>query len=241
MLTHIDKNNRPSMVDVGDKAVTRRVAVARAIVSFPEGALDGVSGELRTKKGPVFDTAIVAGVMAAKRTHELVPFCHPIGLEDYAMFVPYRTVDEWYADELKQTPETIREYQRTAYYDGSWKPEYDAPMQLTAGFTLHPDYARVAWVNALTYDMIFTQPVVDEFSRVRVPTRLIIGTRDRTALGRKFALPQTAAAMGDYTQLGKRARDAIPNSQLIELAGVGHCPQVESFDAYSDALLTVLR
>ena len=82
MLTHVDAANRPTMVDVGDKTVTTRTATARALVVFPADA--GVeSGEvLRTKKGPVFDTAIIAGVMAAKRTHELIPFCHPIPLED---------------------------------------------------------------------------------------------------------------------------------------------------------------
>jgi cyclic pyranopterin phosphate synthase len=82
MLTHVDASNRPTMVDVGDKAVTKRTAVARALVVFPAD-LDVPRGEiLRTKKGPVFDTAIIAGVMAAKRTHELIPFCHPIALED---------------------------------------------------------------------------------------------------------------------------------------------------------------
>jgi pimeloyl-ACP methyl ester carboxylesterase len=166
---------------------------------------------------------------------------NPIGLEDYAVFVPFRTVDEWYADELKQTPETIREYQRTSYYNGQWKPAYEEHIQLGAGFTRHPDYARVAWDSALTYDMIFTQPVVNDLPRLRVPTRLIIGLRDRTALGRKFALPESAAAMGDYTQLGKKARDLIPGAQLIELAGVGHVPQIEAFPAFRDALLQFLR
>jgi cyclic pyranopterin phosphate synthase len=82
MLSHIDSANRPTMVDVGDKAVTRREAVARAVLVFPEEASNLVGGELKTKKGPVFDTAIIAGVMAAKRTHELIPFCHPIPLDD---------------------------------------------------------------------------------------------------------------------------------------------------------------
>jgi cyclic pyranopterin phosphate synthase len=82
MLTHIDSENRPTMVDVGDKAVTRRVAVARAVVTFPDKTISDQGQELRTKKGPVFDTAIVAGVMAVKKTHELIPFCHPIPLED---------------------------------------------------------------------------------------------------------------------------------------------------------------
>jgi cyclic pyranopterin phosphate synthase len=82
MLSHVDEANRPTMVDVGDKAVTRRTAVARAVVKFPVEALPRGEEELRTKKGPVFDTAIIAGVMAAKRTHELIPFCHPIPLDN---------------------------------------------------------------------------------------------------------------------------------------------------------------
>lgn len=84
MLTHVGPGNRPAMVDVGDKAVTVRTAQARATVVFPPDVLaDQQAGaELRTKKGPVFDTAIIAGVMAAKRTYELIPFCHAISLED---------------------------------------------------------------------------------------------------------------------------------------------------------------
>lgn len=171
---------------------------------------------------------------------ERLVLVNPIGLEDYASTLPYRTIDEWYADELKQTPDTVREYQRTAYYSGVWKPEYEELIRLGAGFTLHPDYARVAWVSALTYDMIITQPVVNDLPRLRVPTGLIIGTRDRTAVGKKFALPQTAATMGNYEVLGERARDAIPGAQLVELPGVGHVPQVESFQLYSDALIGFL-
>jgi cyclic pyranopterin monophosphate synthase len=82
-LTHLDSDNRPTMVDVGGKAVSHRIAVAEAHVRLPQEAAAALreSGH-RTKKGPVFDTAIVAGVMAAKRTHELIPFCHPLGLEN---------------------------------------------------------------------------------------------------------------------------------------------------------------
>lgn len=87
MLTHVDSANRPTMVDVGDKAVTQRSATARAVVEFPPDLALEKGAELRTKKGPVFDTAIVAGVMAAKKTHELIPFCHPIPLEDCKLAV----------------------------------------------------------------------------------------------------------------------------------------------------------
>jgi cyclic pyranopterin monophosphate synthase len=81
-LTHLDAANRPTMVDVGAKEVTLRSAVAEARLRLPRAVSAALraSGH-RTKKGPVFDTAIIAGVMAAKRTHELIPFCHPLGLE----------------------------------------------------------------------------------------------------------------------------------------------------------------
>jgi cyclic pyranopterin phosphate synthase len=80
--SHLDSEQRPTMVDVGDKVPTERTAVAEARVRFPPTVAAALRDNgLRSAKGPVFDTAIVAGVMAAKRTHELIPFCHPLGLE----------------------------------------------------------------------------------------------------------------------------------------------------------------
>lgn len=76
------------MVDVSDKAVTQREAHAQTRVRLPEAVLELVSDdEIATKKGPVFATAIVAGVMAAKKTHDLIPFCHPLGLENCKLTV----------------------------------------------------------------------------------------------------------------------------------------------------------
>ena len=81
--THLDADRRPTMVDVGGKSPTRRTAVAEARVQFPPAVAAALRDNgLRSAKGPVFDTAIVAGVMGAKRTHELIPFCHPLGLEN---------------------------------------------------------------------------------------------------------------------------------------------------------------
>jgi len=86
-LTHLDEKNQPTMVDVGDKAVTRRSATARCTVVLNDAILeqlqlgDNASEEIFTKKGPVFQTAIIAGTMAAKKTHELIPFCHPLPIE----------------------------------------------------------------------------------------------------------------------------------------------------------------
>jgi len=87
-LSHLDAKNRPTMVDVGGKEVTTRVATAEARVRLPRSvALALRRAGHRTKKGPVFDTAIVAGVLAAKRTHELIPFCHPLMLENCSVQV----------------------------------------------------------------------------------------------------------------------------------------------------------
>ena len=94
MLTHVGPADRPAMVDVSGKAVTERVARARAVVTFPEQALRAEGDVLRTKKGPVIDTAIVAGVLAAKQTHHLIPFCHPIPLEDCAITVDWNEARE---------------------------------------------------------------------------------------------------------------------------------------------------
>ena len=81
--THLDAAGNPSMVDVGNKAVTRRTAIARSTVVLSDEVLLLLENEdIRTKKGPVFQTAILAGVMAAKRTSELIPLCHPLALEN---------------------------------------------------------------------------------------------------------------------------------------------------------------
>jgi cyclic pyranopterin phosphate synthase len=80
--THIDSSSRPTMVDVSDKVVTKRTATAQTRVRFPAEVAEALrSQQFNTPKGPVFQTAIIAGTMAAKRTHDLIPFCHPLGIE----------------------------------------------------------------------------------------------------------------------------------------------------------------
>lgn len=88
-LSHIDpESNQPRMVAVGDKAVTRRRAVAEARVRLTPSILEQLEGkELVTKKGPVFQTAIIAGTQAVKRTWELIPFCHPLAIEGISLEV----------------------------------------------------------------------------------------------------------------------------------------------------------
>ena len=91
MFSHLDAQNRPAMVNVGDKAITRRTAHAVAIVSLPrELAALLRAGEIATKKGPIFQTAILAGVMGAKKTSELIPLCHPLPLDDCQIIIESR-------------------------------------------------------------------------------------------------------------------------------------------------------
>lgn len=82
-LTHIDSKGNPAMVDVSVKQITQRMAVAQSIVELGSEIMAELKdGDIRTKKGPVFHTAIIAGTMGAKKTSDLIPFCHPVGMED---------------------------------------------------------------------------------------------------------------------------------------------------------------
>ncbi|WPJ96484.1 alpha/beta hydrolase [Coraliomargarita algicola] len=158
---------------------------------------------------------------------------NPIGLEDWkAKGVPYQSIDEWYQGELKKTPEKIRAYQLDSYYDGKWKSAYDSGVEMLTRFIQSKEYPVMAWNQALTYDMIYNQPVVYEFKQLSQPTLLIIGQRDTTALGKNKVSAEVKATLGNYPELGRAALKAIPNATLVELEGLGHLPQIEDFGRF---------
>jgi pimeloyl-ACP methyl ester carboxylesterase len=165
----------------------------------------------------------------------------PLGLEDWkAEGVPYESVDRAYQTQLKTTFESIKNYQLKFYYHDQWKPEYDRWVSMLAGMYAGPGKERVAWNQALTSDMIFTQPVLYEFGQIRVKTLLLIGHADRTAPGSNRAPPDVAARLGNYPELARRAVRMIPNARLIEFPELGHAPQVEEPEAFHKALLAAL-
>ncbi|HBX45204.1 alpha/beta fold hydrolase [Limibacterium fermenti] len=167
---------------------------------------------------------------------------NPIGLEDWKLVAPYTSIDENYQKELKVSYETTKNYQSRFYYDNRWKPEYDEWVYLLTGWTKHPDYSRVAMNNAQTSDMIFTQPVVYEFSSIQAPTLLIIGTRDRTAIGKDNVKDEAIRErMGQYQLLGKETQRKIPGSRLVELDDIGHLPHIEAFDRFIEPLIGFLK
>lgn len=175
------------------------------------------------------------------RTEKLI-LVNPIGLEDWEdKGVPYRGVEAWYERELNKSSDSIRKYQLESYYDGEWKPEYDEWVKILVGMSQSDQYPQLARVQANTYDMIYTQPVVHDFPDISCPTLLIIGQRDRTALGKDLVTEEKKATLGQYPELGRATAEAIPNSKLVEIEGIGHLPHIEAYDRFIDPLLSFLE
>jgi pimeloyl-ACP methyl ester carboxylesterase len=181
--------------------------------------------------------AIRYALMYPQETEHLV-LVDPIGLEDWkTKGVPPISVDEWYARELKTSADSIRRYELATYYAGHWSDEYEIWVQMLAGLNRGPRKTRVAWNSALIYDMIYTQPVFYEFEDIAVPTLLIVGDKDNTAIGKDFAPPAVRATLGDYPQLAKRAAMRIPGAKLVEFSELGHAPQLQDPKAFHKVLL----
>ncbi|WOS39931.1 cyclic pyranopterin monophosphate synthase MoaC [Xanthomonas rydalmerensis] len=107
-LTHLDPQGLPTMVDVSTKAVTARVAVAEAQVRFPAAVAAQLRADaLRSAKGGIVDTAVIAGTMAVKRTHELIPFCHPLPIDGCRFAI------EWCSPQVLGIECTVRTVHRT--------------------------------------------------------------------------------------------------------------------------------
>lgn len=166
---------------------------------------------------------------------------NPIGLEDWRKWVPYKDLSFFYERELRKTAEGAKQYMLANYFHNEWKSSYDDLVYLQTAFLKHPDYPLLAWNSALTYDMIITQPVVYEFKNLTVPTALILGQLDRTALGKEMVSKEVSSQMGNYPKLGKEIAGEIPNARLIELNGLGHIPHVENFSLFFEALMGVIK
>ncbi|MGY2133955.1 alpha/beta fold hydrolase [Hymenobacter sp. HD11105] len=166
---------------------------------------------------------------------------NPIGLEDYRVGVPFQSVDQSLATERKTTAESIRKYHAT-YYPNGYPAAHDEWVRPLAAQVGHPDFSKVALASALTYQMIYQQPVAYEFSRVVVPTLLIIGQQDRTIVGKGLIKdPKVLATMGQYPALGKRTAEQIRGAKLVALEKVGHIPHLEAPKDFQAALLAFLK
>ena len=169
-------------------------------------------------------------------TEQLVSV-NPLGLEDgRAKGVPPTGVDQLYQTALKTTADSIRDYERTVYYAGTWKPEYEPWVQMQAGMYRGPGREAMAWNSALTSEMIYTQPVVHELERLSMPVLLLIGDKDTT--GKSNAVPaQIRATLGNFPVMAKEAAARIPHAKLVEFPDLGHSPQIQDPATFHNALL----
>ena len=166
---------------------------------------------------------------------------NPIGLEDWkALGVPTLSVDQWIEREKATTAERIKAYEQTTYYAGAWRPEYDRWVTMLAGLVQGSGHDVVARNLGLIDDMIFTQPVVYEFPLIKVPTLLMIGLKDMTAIGKDVAPPDVRARLGHYPELAQRTKAAIPGGELIEFPDAGHAPQIQDSERFNAALIDAL-
>ena len=154
----------------------------------------------------------------------------PIGLEDYRTFVPYKSVDEQLKTELGASYEKYLAYQKSYY--PLWKPEYDSLVRIQALALQAPNFGEIALANALTYEMIYQQPVCYEFGDIKVPTLLVVGGADRTIVGKAALSEAQKKQHGIYPELGRKTASAIPGAKLDIIPGVGHIPHIQAFDPF---------
>jgi pimeloyl-ACP methyl ester carboxylesterase len=164
---------------------------------------------------------------------------NPIGLEDYRLFVPYVSVDEQYRSELNASAENIRAYHKT--YFVTWRPEYGEYAEVAVRQKGSGEFPRLAMSSALTYEMIYEQPVCHDFGAVKAKTLLVIGQADRTVVGKARVKKELLSTVGQYPELGRKAATLIPGTRLVELANVGHIPHMEMKDTFHEVLLNFLK
>jgi pimeloyl-ACP methyl ester carboxylesterase len=172
-----------------------------------------------------------------ERTRRLV-LEDPIGLEDYRFFVPPQTTNQLYEIEMKMTPEKYRAFIKR--YFVHWKPEYESFVETRCRMMLSSEYPRYAKAAALTFEMIYRQPVWHEFPLIKMPTLLVVGLKDRTTVGRGRVPEEILKDKGRYDLLGKAAAKDIPNCQLVEIPEVGHIPHLEAPEQFHQVLLDFL-
>lgn len=188
----------------------------------------------------------MGGMLAARyalmypEATEQLALINPLGLEDWkALGVPYKGVDSYYEEELGFTAAGLKAYQQRVHYNGEWRPELDRWVDMQARLFSGPQRPVMAWHAALTYDMIYNEPVVHEFEQLKVPTTLFIGLTDKTAIIHG-ASPAVMATLANYAELGKAAEKRIPGSTLVEFEHLGHSPHLQAPQQFYPALLKAL-
>ncbi len=164
---------------------------------------------------------------------------NPIGLEDYRSIVPYASLEELYQAELNTSEKGIRNYYKS--YFAQLKPEYEEYANVAVRWKASGEYPRLVLSSALTYQMIYEQPVCHEFANIHAKTLLVIGQADRTVAGKSRVKKDLLASVGQYPVLGRKTSKLISGSTLVELPNVGHIPHLEATERFHEELLSFLN
>lgn len=166
---------------------------------------------------------------------------NPIGLEDWkAKGVPYLGIDAWFESQKETDFASIKSYQKSTYYAGEWRAEYDRWVKMLAGMYKGEDGDVTAWHQTKTTDMVFTQPVVYELDTIEAPTLLFIGEQDNTAIGKGSSSEAVQARLGDYSVLGEQAAARIPDATLVEFPDLAHSPHIQEPARFNARLIEEL-
>jgi len=163
----------------------------------------------------------------------------PLGLEDYRLKVPYATRDELAAEARKLTAAANEAMFKAYFVD--WKPDYQIFPDVQTRWMLGPESEIIARTMAHTYTMAYEQPVLYEMALIKAPTLLMIGEKDRTALGRSRVSPELRATLGLMPELAKKAAASMPECKLVLIPDVGHVPHLEAPQRFHDELLRFLE
>ena len=164
---------------------------------------------------------------------------NPIGLEDYREIAPYAPLEDLYLAEMNATESGLRNYHRSYY--AHWNPQYDEYVMAAARMRGSAEYPRLAMASALTFQMIYEQPVCHEFADIKARTLLVIGQLDRTVAGKARVKKELLPLVGQYPELGRKTAAAIPGAKIIEIPDVGHIPHLEATERFNRELINFIR
>ncbi|MDF1796994.1 MAG: alpha/beta hydrolase [Coxiellaceae bacterium] len=163
----------------------------------------------------------------------------PLGLQDYRLNIPYKSADEMFSLLSASNWKSIENQHKALY--AHWKPSYKKYALLDYRQSLNPNYAKLARVHALIYEMIYQQPVVYELSKIKVPTFILFGSEDHVVPGKAFATPSAQQTMENTKHWVNKATKQIPNVQSQEVIGVGHISHLEDPANFNHTLSMFLQ
>jgi len=164
---------------------------------------------------------------------------NPLGLEDYSKDIPPQANDNLLKLEMAQTETSYRRFLQS--YFPVWQPSFEQFVEVYVRVQKGPDYPAWAKTSVLTYQMIAEKPVVGDLPQLKMPVLLVIGQKDRTVFGRRFAPPEAVKSLGNFPELGRKAAQAIPNAKLVPLDNVGHIPHIEVPDIFIRTVVDFLN